>query len=339
MYYQNIHPDPKQPGPRLLHGCLAQVSDDGGRTFDAVGDRTKHVDNHYYWIDPDDSDHLLGCDGGLYESWDRGQLWRFFTNLSVTQFYNVDVDNASPIYNVYGGTQDNATLGGPSRSRAVDGATNDDWFVVTGGDGFVARIDPTDPNIVYGESQYGGHRPSESRDQRARQHPTREGKGDPALRFNWETPFIISPHSPARLYLGANRLFSSDDRGNSWRAVSPDLTRQIDRNTAPRDGPRLATGGAAEAPVHLHLRQHLPRSASRRKSEGLLYVGTDDGLVQVSTTAAPTGARTREVPPALPETIARTASTCSACSRRSTTRTPSTHSSTTTRTTTSSRTS
>jgi photosystem II stability/assembly factor-like uncharacterized protein len=157
MYYKNIHADPKNPLRVYVPSVQTQISDDGGRTFRELGERNKHVDNHYVWIDPTTPTHLLeGSDGGLYESWDGGRLWRHFSNLSVTQFYNVEVDNASPIYNIYGGTQDNSTLGGPSRSRGPQGPTNNDWFIVTGGDGFVARIDPTDPNIVYGESQYGG---------------------------------------------------------------------------------------------------------------------------------------------------------------------------------------
>jgi photosystem II stability/assembly factor-like uncharacterized protein len=127
MYYKNIHPDPKDPERLYVPSVQTQISDDGGRTFRNLGERNKHVDNHYVWVDPDDTAHLLeGTDGGLYESWDGGRLWRHFTNLSITQFYNVEVDNASPIYNVYGGTQDNSTLGGPSRSRAPDGSTNHD---------------------------------------------------------------------------------------------------------------------------------------------------------------------------------------------------------------------
>lgn len=282
MYYENIHPDPKNPDRLYVPDVETQVSSDGGRTFQDVGERAKHVDNHVLWIDPDDTDHLIeGCDGGLYESWDRGGLWRFFSNLSVTQFYNVEVDNASPIYNIYGGTQDNSTLGGPSRSKSPDGSTNNDWFIVTGGDGFVARVDPEDPNIVYAESQYGNVvRLDRRTNERVNIRPV-EGRGDAPLRFNWETPFIISPHSSSRLYFGANRLFRSDDRGNSWRAVSPDLTRQTDRNG-------LSVMGKVWPPEAVAKHQstatwgNISAIAESRRREGLLYVGTDDGLVQVS---------------------------------------------------------
>ncbi len=300
MYYENIHPDPKNPERVYVPNIQTQVSEDGGRTFRNLGERAKHVDNHVLWIDPDNTNHLLeGCDGGLYETWDRGALWRHFANLSVTQFYNVEVDNASPIYNVYGGTQDNSTLGGPSRSKSPDGSTNNDWFVVTGGDGFVARVDPTDPNIVYGESQYGGIvRLDRRTSERVNIRPV-EAKGDPPLRFNWESPFIVSPHSPSRLYFGANRLFRSDDRGNTWRAVSPDLTRQTDRN-------QLSVMGKIWPPEAVAQHQstatwgNISTVTESRKKEGVLYVGTDDGLVQFSYDGGNTW-RKSEKPSGLPD--------------------------------------
>jgi photosystem II stability/assembly factor-like uncharacterized protein len=300
MYYKNIHADPKDPQRLYVPSVQTQISDDGGRTFRQLGERNKHVDNHVVWIDPDDTSHLLeGCDGGLYESWDGGQLWRHFTNLSVTQFYNVEVDNASPIYNVYGGTQDNSTLGGPSRSKSPDGATNNDWFVVTGGDGFVVRVDPTDPNIVYGESQYGGIvRLDRRTSERVNIRPV-EGKGEAPLRFNWETPFVISPHAPPRLYFGASRLFRSDDRGNSWRPVSPDLTRQTDRNLLPVMG-RIWPPEAVAQHQSTATWGNISSVAESRRREGLLYAGTDDGVVQVSIDGGANW-RKSENPPGLPD--------------------------------------
>jgi photosystem II stability/assembly factor-like uncharacterized protein len=300
MYYKNIHADPKNPERVYVPSVQTQISDDGGRTFRGLGERNKHVDNHYLWIDPDDTDHLLeGCDGGLYESWDGGQLWRHFTNLSVTQFYNVEVDNASPIYNVYGGTQDNATLGGPSRSRTPDGATNNDWFVVTGGDGFVARIDPTDTNIVYAESQYGGIvRLDRRTSERVNIKPV-EGRGEPPLRFNWESPFVISPHNSSRLYFGASRLFRSDDRGNSWRAVSPDLTRQTNRNLLPVMG-RVWSPEAVAQHQSTATWGNISAVAESRRREGVLYAGTDDGVVQISLDGGANWRRS-ENPPGLPD--------------------------------------
>jgi photosystem II stability/assembly factor-like uncharacterized protein len=300
MYYKNIHADPRDPQRVYVPSVQTQISDDGGRTFRNLGERNKHVDNHYIWIDPDDTSHLLeGCDGGLYETWDGGGMWRHFTNLSVTQFYNVEVDNASPIYNVYGGTQDNSTLGGPSRSRSPDGATNNDWWVVTGGDGFVARIDPADPNIVYAESQYGGIvRVDRRTSERVSIKPV-EGRGEGALRYNWETPFIISPHGPSRLYLGTNRLFRSDDRGNSWRAVSPDLTRQTDRNQLPVMGRVWPPEAVAQHQSTATWGNISAVSESRRK-EGVLYAGTDDGAIQFSMDGGANWRRS-ENPPGLPD--------------------------------------
>ena len=300
MYYKNIHADPKNPDRVYVPSVQTQVSDDGGRTFRALGERAKHVDNHYIWIDPDNPDHLLeGCDGGLYETWDRGRLWRHFTNLSVTQFYNVEVDNASPIYNVYGGTQDNSTLGGPSRSRGPDGATNNDWFIVTGGDGFVARVDPVDPNIVYAESQYGGIvRLDRRTSERVNIKPV-EGKDEAPLRFNWESPFVISPHNPTRLYFGTNRLFRSDDRGNTWKAISPDLTQQTDRNLLPVMG-RVWGPEAVAQHQSTATWGNISAVSESRKREGLLYAGTDDGVIQFSYDGGANW-RKSEKPPGLPD--------------------------------------
>lgn len=282
MYYLSVTPDPNVAERVYLQDVYVRVSDDGGKTWRMVGERSKHVDNHVYWIDPDDSDHILaGCDGGLYETWDRGAIWRHITNLSVTQFYNVEVDNASPIYNIYGGTQDNSTLGGPSRMMRLQGASNADWFIVTGGDGFVSRIDPTDPDIVYAESQYGGLvRLNRRTSERTSIKPV-EGKGDAALRFNWESPYIISPHSPSRLYFGANRLFRSDDRGSSWTAVSGDLTRNVNRDLLPVMG-KIWPPEALLKHASTSTYANLTAVSESPKIEGLIYTGSDDGLISVS---------------------------------------------------------
>ncbi|MFI5078125.1 MAG: glycosyl hydrolase, partial [Vicinamibacteria bacterium] len=146
MYYQKVFVDPKNAERIYSIDVFLKVSDDAGKSWRNLGERYKHVDNHVIWIDPDDTDHyLVGCDGGLYESFDRAATWAFFANMPITQFYRVDVDNGAPVYYVYGGTQDNNTLGGPSRTLTEHGAMNSDWFVTWGGDGFHARIDPVDP--------------------------------------------------------------------------------------------------------------------------------------------------------------------------------------------------
>src|SRR5262245_14348619 len=156
MYYARIVADPKDVDRIYVMNVFLMVSDDGGRTLRRLGKRNKHVDNHDIWIDPNNTDHyLVGCDGGIYESYDRGVNWDFKPNLPVPQFYDITTDNAKPFYNVYGGTQDNFSFGGPSRTRSASGITNADWFVTQGGDGFRSQVDPEDPNTIYAELQGG----------------------------------------------------------------------------------------------------------------------------------------------------------------------------------------
>jgi photosystem II stability/assembly factor-like uncharacterized protein len=282
QYYQEIFTDPKLVDRVYSMDVFLQVSDDGGKTWRNLGESSKHVDNHALWIDPQDTDHyLVGCDGGLYESFDRGASWKFFGNLPVTQFYKIEADNAAPIYNVYGGTQDNFSLAGPSRTRNVNGIANSDWFVTWGGDGFQTRVDPEDPSIVYAQSQYGVLTRFDRRTGEATYIQPQEGKGEEALRWNWDSPLAISPHSRTRLYFAANRLFRSDDRGDTWRAVSPDLTRRIDRNRLPVMGKVWSIDSVAKN-SSTSLYGNIVALSESPRVEGLLYVGTDDGLVQVS---------------------------------------------------------
>ncbi|MBI4902341.1 MAG: glycosyl hydrolase [Acidobacteria bacterium] len=285
MYYGQIIADPLDPNRIYLGNVFAQVSEDGGRTTRPVGDRSKHVDTHTFWIDPKNTMHLLtGCDGGVYETWDRAQTWQFKANIPTLQFYDVTVDNALPHYNIYGGTQDNWSIGGPSRTRSASGITNQDWFVTLGGDGFHSRVDPTDPNIVYSTLQYGVlSRLDRRTGERVGLQPM-AGKGEPPLRWNWDSPLMISPHSAPRLYFAANKLFRSDDRGNSWRAVSGDLTRQLDRDKLPVMGKIQNADSVAKHQSTSFYGNITALSESPRK-EGLLYAGTDDGLIQVSENA------------------------------------------------------
>lgn len=282
QYYQELFPDPRNADTVYAVDVYLQVTSDGGKTWRNAGEVNKHVDNHVVWIDPENSDHLLvGCDGGLYESYDRARSWRFTANLPVTQFYRVDVDYAQPFYGVYGGTQDNFSLGGPSRTMTVHGITNQDWYVTQGGDGFETVVDPEDPNILYAQAQYGELvRYDRKSGERVDVKP-QPGLGEPAYRFNWDSPVIISPHSHTRLYFAAQKVFRSDDRGNTWRVASPDLTRQIDRNRLKVMGkvPNVdaVARGASTSPYG-----NIVSLAESPKKEGLLYAGTDDGLIQVS---------------------------------------------------------
>ena len=282
QYYNELFCDPKDVERVYAMDVFLQVSVDGGKTFKRAGEKSKHVDNHAMWIEPDNPHHLLvGCDGGIYESWDRGSTWQYKANLPVTQFYRVAVDTSQPFYYVYGGTQDNATQGGPSRTTSLNGIVNADWFIVTGGDGFEPQIDPENPDIVYGQSQYGylvrfDRRSGEEVDIRPQ-----EGPGEPPLRFNWDSPLVISPHSHTRLYFAANKLFRSDDRGDTWVAVSGDLTRQLDRNQLPVMGKVWPADSVAKN-ASTSFYGNIVALAESLLVDGLLYVGTDDGLIQVS---------------------------------------------------------
>jgi len=296
QYYQELFPHPTDPDTFYMVDVFVQVTNDGGKTFRNAGEKNKHVDNHVVWIDPQNPDHLLvGCDGGLYESYDRAASWDFKANLPVTQFYRVDVDNSKPFYYVYGGTQDNFSLGGPSRTTNTHGISNADWFVTVDGDGFKTVVDPVDPNIVYAEAQYGALGRFDRKSGEVIDIQPQPGLGEPALRFNWDSPIIISPHLHTRLYFAAQRLFRSDDRGNTWKPVSPDLTRQIDRNKLEVMG-RVWNIDAVAKNASTSLYGNIVSLAESPLKEGLLYIGTDDGLVQVSEDGGATWRKSERFP-------------------------------------------
>ena len=282
QYYQELFPDPKRVDRVYAVDTYNHVTEDGGKTWKRLPEKNKHVDNHIMWIDPANTDHLLnGNDGGLYETWDRGVSWAYMSNLPVTQFYRVAVDESKPFYFVYGGTQDNFSLGGPSQTATANGIVNSDWFVTTGGDGFFSAIDPSDPNIVYSESQNGGlvrfdRKTGEEVDIQPKPAP-----GEAPSRFNWDAPLKISPHSPSRLYFASQRLYRSDDRGDHWTPVSPDLTRQIDRSQLKMMG-RVWSVDAIARNTSTSFYGNIVSLAESPKLEGLIYVGTDDGLLQVT---------------------------------------------------------
>jgi len=281
QYYSKVQVDPANADRVYVMNVNIMVSDDGGRTQASLGTRNKHVDNHDIWVDRKNDDHyLVGCDGGLYESYDRAATWVFKANLPTGQFYDVTASENAPFYQVYGGTQDNYSLGCNARTKNTS-LTNADCFVTNGGDGFYSRVDPKDPNTIYANMQNGTMVRFDRRTGERVSIQPQPAKGDPALRWNWDAPLIISPHSNMRLYFGAQKLYRSDDRGDSWRAVSPDLTRQLDRNKLPLMG-KIWPIDAIQKNVSTALYDNISAIAESPKQEGLIYVGTDDGLVQVT---------------------------------------------------------
>ena len=281
-YYQEIIADPQNPEKLYAMNTWMAVSSDGGQSFSVVGEDFKHVDNHCIWIDPQFTDHLLvGCDGGIYETWDSGKTWDFKSNLPITQFYKVAVDNAEPFYNVYGGTQDNFSLGGPSRVSTAHGITNADWFITHGGDGFESQVDPENPDIVYAQSQYGVLVRYDKRSGEEVGIQPKARKGENAYRWNWDAPLAVSSHSKGRLYFAANKVFKSDDYGNSWEVLGEDLTAQINRNEL-KVMDRVWGIDAVAKNRSTSPYGTIVSFSESPLNENLLIVGTDDGLIQIT---------------------------------------------------------
>ncbi len=282
MYYAQIVADPKNLDRLYVMGFAIMVSDDGGKTVKPLPTKSKHVDNHAIWIDPENTRHyLVGCDGGVYESWDRAETWNFKANLPIMQFYDVAADKSEPFYFVYGGTQDNQSLGGPSRTRSASGIINTDWFMTAGGDGFRSQVDPSDPNTIYAESQNGGL----IRFDRATGNfvgiQPQDPKDGPPNRWNWDSPIYVSSHLHTRLYFAANRIYRSDDRGDSWKLISPDLSRQIDRNSLPVMGKVWGPDAVAKN-ASTSFYGNIVAFAESPEDENLLFAGTDDGLIHIT---------------------------------------------------------
>ncbi|MEO1130418.1 MAG: glycosyl hydrolase, partial [Planctomycetota bacterium] len=281
-YYQEIFASPHKLDRVYQMDVRMHVTEDGGKTFRRMRETHKHSDNHALAFNPDDPDYLLvGCDGGVYESWDLGETWKYAANLPVTQFYKVAVDYDEPFYNVIGGTQDNATQHGPSRTDNTHGIRNSDWRITVFGDGHQPAIDPTNPDIIYSQWQQGNLVRHDRRTGEIVYIQPQPAADEETDRFNWDAPILISPHDPARLYFASQRLWRSDDRGESWTAISGDLSRDIDRLTEPMMG-RVWSFDAIWDLYAMSKYSTITSISESPQRDGLIYVGTDDGLIHVT---------------------------------------------------------
>jgi photosystem II stability/assembly factor-like uncharacterized protein len=279
FYFQKIYCDPKEVDRVYSDNVFIQVTNDGGKTWKNLGDQLKHVDNHALWIDPSNIEHLLaGCDGGVYETYDQAKNWDFKANIPIAEIYKVTTDNTEPFYNVYIGTQDNLTLGAPSRTISSAGILNQDWLFTNSGDGFETQVDWKDPNIIYSQSQFGGLvRFDKKSGENLFIKP--QDFTDTAYRFDWDAALLISKFDNKRLYFGGNKLMRSDDQGSTWREISPDLTRGV-----PQEMQRLM--GQSWSIDQLTRKSSMAQIVTIAESpldENILFVGTGDGLIHYTT--------------------------------------------------------
>jgi len=281
QYYNKIIADPVDVDRVFSLDTYTQMTLDGGKSWSRVSNDGRHVDDHALWIDPDNTSHFyIGGDGGIYETWDNGTNFIFKSNLPVTQFYRVAVDNSYPFYYVYGGTQDNNSMGGPSASTS-NGVINDDWFVTQGGDGFWVTIDPLDPNIVYTESQYGNAARYDRQSGQSVSIKPYPGEDELTYRWNWDTPILISPHNNKQIYIAANFLFRSEDQGSHWNKISPDLTRNENRDNF-KIMDKYWPGDAVAKNKSTSLWGTIVSLTESKVQKDLLYTGSDDGMISVS---------------------------------------------------------
>ena len=295
-YYQEIICDNTNRDKIFAMDTWLHHTTDGGKTFVSTGEELKHVDNHCIWIDPTNEEHwIVGCDGGIYETYNHAKDWKYYSNLPIIQFYKVATDNALPFYNIYGGTQDNNSMGGPSASINNAGVLNSDWYITCGGDGFESAIDPLNPNIVFSESQYGGLvRYDKSSGEKISIQPL-PGKGEAGYRWNWDAPIFVSPHDHKTLYFAANKVFQTTNHGDDWKTISPDLTQQIDRNKIKIMG-QVWSIDAVMKNQSTTIYGNIVALDESPKKKGLLYAGTDDGLIQISENTGETWTKVESFP-------------------------------------------
>jgi photosystem II stability/assembly factor-like uncharacterized protein len=281
-YYQELEASQKDAKLVYQMDVFLHRSRDSGKSFDIVGTgREKHSDNHAMWIDPNNDDHfLVGSDAGLYETFDQGVTYRHFNNLPISQFYKVAVDNALPFYNILGGAQDLGTVYGPSRTMNTEGVRNQDWYIPLGADGYGVDFHPNDNNTMYMMWQGGSlMRVDKTTEEGIYLTPT-ANQGDAPERWNWDSPLLISPHKPDRIYYGSQRVWASDDRGNSWNAISPDLTRNQNRYELKMTDNRVWSVDALYDTYAMSQYNTTTALSESPVKEGIIYAGTDDGIIQ-----------------------------------------------------------
>ena len=281
-YYQELYASPHQDGKLFLMSNTVQISNDHGKKFTFMNEKKKHVDSHALAFKKSDPNYLLfGTDGGLYETFDQTKSWRYVRNLPLTQYYKVAVDDTAPFYNIYGGTQDNGSHGGPSRTISEAGILNADWWITLGADGHQSAIEPGNPKITYGEFQQGWLWRIDQTTGEAVYIQPQPKEGEPYERFNWDAPILVSPHKPTRLYFASQRVWKSENRGDEWTPISNDLSRNEERITLPIMGKQQSWDNAWDVDAMSNYNT-VTSLAESPKQEGLLYAGTDDGIIQVT---------------------------------------------------------
>ena len=295
FYFQKIVCDVDNVDRIYSLDVYLQVSIDGGKTWSKVSEKYKHPDNHALWIDPDNNKHLIaGCDGGVYDTYDLGENWSFKSNIPIAEIYKVTTDNSLPFYNVYIGAQDNGSLCGASRTINAGGITNRDWYYTNSGDGFQTQVDWKNPDIIYAMSQNGG----------LVRYDKKSGENlyirpfdfaDSAYRFDWDAALLISQHDNKRLYFGGNKILRTDDMGNTWKVISPDLTRGV-----PQEMLRImGQSWSIDQLGHKGSMAQITTIAESPIDENILFAGSGDGLIHFTTDGGTSW--TKSSIPGLPE--------------------------------------
>lgn len=281
-YYQEVFADPHRFDRIYMMSNYSKYSDDGGKTWTPINVKFKHVDDHAMAFHPTNKDFMLiGSDGGIYETHDDMKKWRYIENMPITQFYKIAVDDAEPFYYVYGGTQDNSSQGGPSRTNKAHGIKNNDWFLILDWDGHQPATEPGNPDIVYGQRQQGNLARFHRKTGEYVSVQPQAKPGEPGERYNWDAPILVSSHDPKRLYHASQRVWRSDDRGNSWQTISGDLTKNENRMHMPVMDRTWSVNSGFDLLAMSNFNT-IANIAESPLDPNILYAGTDDGLIQVT---------------------------------------------------------